>query len=65
MAGGVQASARLSWRSYCCGDSQERVTAAVPARRLIPGAQTRTLTPFGIYCIVAGLGSLVYLQLIK
>ena len=27
--------------------------------------QTRTLTPFAIYCLVVGLGSLVYLGLIK
>jgi len=27
--------------------------------------QTRTLTPFGIYCLSAGLGSIAYLQLVK
>jgi undecaprenyl-diphosphatase len=27
--------------------------------------QTRTLTPFGIYCLIAGLGSLAYLQLVR
>jgi undecaprenyl-diphosphatase len=41
------------------------VGAYVSVRFLVRYFQTRTLTPFGIYCIVAGLGSLVYLQLIK
>jgi len=39
--------------------------AYVSVRFLVRYFQTRTLTPFGIYCLVAGLGSLVYLQLIK
>jgi undecaprenyl-diphosphatase len=34
-------------------------------RFLVKYLQTRTLTPFGIYCIVAGLGSLAYLTLVK
>jgi undecaprenyl-diphosphatase len=25
--------------------------------------RTRTLTPFAIYCVVVGLGSILYLQL--
>jgi len=41
------------------------VGAYVSVRFLVRYFQTRTLTPFGIYCIVAGLASLVYLQLIK
>jgi undecaprenyl-diphosphatase len=41
------------------------VGAYVSVRFLVRYFQTRTLTPFGIYCIVAGLGSIVYLQLIK
>jgi len=41
------------------------VGAYVSVRFLVRYFQTRTLTPFGIYCLVAGLGSLVYLQLIK
>lgn len=32
-------------------------------RFLVKYLQTRTLTPFGVYCIVAGLGSLAYLTL--
>jgi len=32
-------------------------------RFLVKYLRTRTLTPFGIYCIVAGLGSLAYLTL--
>jgi undecaprenyl pyrophosphate phosphatase UppP len=27
--------------------------------------RTRTLTPFAIYCIVVGLGSMIYLGLVK
>jgi undecaprenyl-diphosphatase len=27
--------------------------------------RTRTLTPFGIYCLIAGLASVVYLGLVK
>jgi undecaprenyl-diphosphatase len=34
-------------------------------RFLVKYLRTRTLTPFGIYCIVAGLGSLAYLTLIQ
>jgi undecaprenyl-diphosphatase len=41
------------------------VGAYVSVRFLVRYFQTRTLTPFGIYCIAAGLASLVYLQLIK
>jgi undecaprenyl-diphosphatase len=28
-------------------------------------SKTRTLTPFAVYCLVAGLGSIIYLGLIK
>jgi undecaprenyl-diphosphatase len=41
------------------------VGAYLSVRFLVRYFQTRTLTPFGIYCLVAGLGGLVYLQLIK
>src|SRR5215471_1637103 len=34
-------------------------------RFLVKYLRTRTLTPFGIYCIVAGLGSLAYLTLVN
>ena len=34
-------------------------------RFLVKYLRTRTLTPFGIYCIVAGLGSLAYLTLFQ
>ena len=34
-------------------------------RFLVKYLRTRTLTPFGIYCIVAGLGSLAYLTLVQ
>jgi undecaprenyl-diphosphatase len=41
------------------------VGAYVSVRFLVKYFQTRTLTPFGIYCIVFGLGSIVYLGVIK
>ena len=41
------------------------VGAYVSVRFLVRYFRTRTLTPFGIYCIVAGLGSLAYLSLVR
>ncbi len=41
------------------------VGAYLSVRYLVRYFQTRTLTPFGIYCLIAGLGSLAYLQLVK
>lgn len=41
------------------------VGAYVSVRFLVRYFRTRTLTPFGIYCLVAGMASLVYLGLIK
>jgi len=41
------------------------IGAYVSVRFLMRYFQTRTLTPFGIYCLVVGLGSLVYLGIIK
>ena len=41
------------------------VTTFFAVKFLLRYFQTNRLTPFGIYCIVAGLGSIVYLQLIK
>jgi undecaprenyl-diphosphatase len=41
------------------------VGAYVSVRFLTRYFQTRTLTPFGIYCLIAGLGSLAYLQLVR
>jgi undecaprenyl-diphosphatase len=41
------------------------VGAYLSVRFLMRYFQTRTLTPFGIYCLVAGLGSIIYLGLIK
>jgi undecaprenyl-diphosphatase len=40
------------------------VGAYLSVRYLVRYFQTRTLTPFGIYCLIAGLGSLVYLYLV-
>jgi undecaprenyl-diphosphatase len=41
------------------------VGAYVSVKYLVRYFQTRTLTPFGIYCIIAGLASLAYLYLIQ
>ena len=41
------------------------VGAYVSVRFLMKYFQTRTLTPFAIYCFVFGLGSVIYLGLIK
>jgi undecaprenyl-diphosphatase len=41
------------------------VGAYLSVRFLMRYFQTRTLTPFGIYCLVAGLASVVYLGVIK
>jgi undecaprenyl-diphosphatase len=34
-------------------------------RFLLRYFRTRTLNPFAVYCLVAGLGSIVYLELIR
>jgi undecaprenyl-diphosphatase len=39
--------------------------AYLSVRFLVRYLRTRTLTPFGVYCLVAGLASLAYLSLIK
>ena len=41
------------------------VGAYLSVRFLVRYLRTRTLTPFGVYCIVAGLAALAYLTLIK
>jgi undecaprenyl-diphosphatase len=41
------------------------IGAYLSVRFLMRYFQTRTLTPFGIYCLVAGVASMVYLGLIK
>jgi undecaprenyl-diphosphatase len=41
------------------------VAAYLSVRFLVRYLRTRTLTPFGIYCIAAGLAGLAYLTLIK
>ena len=38
------------------------IGAYVSVRFLVKYFQTRTLTPFAIYCVVFGLGSIIYLQ---
>jgi undecaprenyl-diphosphatase len=34
----------------------------VSVRYLVKYFQTRTLTPFAIYCVLFGVGSIIYLQ---
>ncbi len=41
------------------------IGAYLSVRFLVRYFRTRTLTPFAIYCLVAGLGSIAYLQLVK
>jgi undecaprenyl-diphosphatase len=41
------------------------VGAYASVRFLVRYLRTRTLTPFGIYCLIAGLASVVYLGLVK
>jgi undecaprenyl-diphosphatase len=41
------------------------IGAYVSVRYLVKYFQTRTLTPFGIYCLVAGIAAIVYLGVIK
>jgi undecaprenyl-diphosphatase len=41
------------------------VGAYLSVRFLVKYFRTRTLTPFGIYCIVVGLGSIVYLGVVQ
>jgi undecaprenyl-diphosphatase len=41
------------------------VGAYLSVRFLLRYLRTRTLTPFGVYCLVAGLASVIYLGLIK
>jgi undecaprenyl-diphosphatase len=47
------------------GSAASGVGAYVSVRFLVRYFRTRTLTPFGIYCLVAGLGSLAYLSLVS
>jgi undecaprenyl-diphosphatase len=39
--------------------------AYLSVRFLLHYLRTRTLTPFGIYCLIAGLASITYLGLVK
>jgi len=41
------------------------VGAYFSVRFLVRYLRTRTLTPFGIYCLVAGLASVLYLGFVK
>jgi undecaprenyl-diphosphatase len=41
------------------------IGAYLSVRFLLRYLRTRTLTPFGVYCLVAGLASVICLGLIK
>lgn len=41
------------------------VSAYLSVRFLLRYLRTRTLTPFGIYCLLAGVASFVYLGVIQ
>jgi undecaprenyl-diphosphatase len=41
------------------------VGAYLSVRFLLRYLRTRTLTPFGVYCLIAGVASIVYLGLVK
>ena len=41
------------------------IGAYLSVRFLLRYLRTRTLTPFGVYCLVAGLASVIYLGVIK
>jgi undecaprenyl-diphosphatase len=47
------------------GSVASGVGAYLSVRFLLRYLRTRTLTPFGVYCLIAGLGSVVYLGLVK
>jgi undecaprenyl-diphosphatase len=47
------------------GSTLSGVGAYVSVKYLVRYFQTRTLTPFGIYCIIAGLASIAYLYLVR
>jgi undecaprenyl-diphosphatase len=47
------------------GSALSFIGAYVSVRFLMKYFQTRTLTPFALYCFVVGLGSVIYLGLIK
>jgi undecaprenyl-diphosphatase len=47
------------------GSVASGVGAYLSVRFLLRYLRTRTLTPFGIYCLIAGLASVVYLGLVK
>lgn len=44
-------------------ESSQAALVGLSVRFLTKYFQTRTLTPFAIYCIVVGVGSIVYLNL--
>ena len=47
------------------GSALSGVGAYVSVKYLVRYFQTRTLTPFGIYCIIAGLAGIAYLYLVR
>ena len=50
----------------CDGDGAARArTALADLKAALRYLRTRSLTPFGVYCVVAGVACLVYLGLVK
>jgi undecaprenyl-diphosphatase len=47
------------------GSVASGVGAYLSVRFLLRYLRTRTLTPFGVYCLIAGLASVLYLGLVK
>ena len=47
------------------GSAASGVGAYLSVRFLLRYLRTRTLTPFGVYCLIAGLGCVLYLGLVK
>ena len=47
------------------GSAAAGVGAYLSVRFLLRYLRTRTLTPFGVYCIIAGLASIAYLQFVR
>ena len=47
------------------GSAASGIGAYLSVRFLLRYLRTRTLTPFGVYCLIAGLASIAYLGLVK
>ena len=57
--------ARICAEPILVGSLLAGVSAYLSVRFLLRYLRTRTLTPFGIYCLLAGVASFVYLGVIQ